>query len=136
MCKKALFLTALFFVAINSFSYASPLPRGQMTTRQRSFLSRGGSVLTVDSEKSSNNTSSTVNNSTLFAFTEQPITSSEKAGTDLPANNKALKVLFLSADTGGGHRASAESLANQVSSQSWGYPNAKVNNSWKPLFDS
>jgi len=27
---------------------------------------------------------------------------------------KKLKVLFLSADTGGGHRASAESLANQV----------------------
>lgn len=27
---------------------------------------------------------------------------------------KGLKILFLSADTGGGHRASAESLANQV----------------------
>ena len=30
------------------------------------------------------------------------------------AGEKKLKVLFLSADTGGGHRASAESLANQV----------------------
>ncbi len=29
-------------------------------------------------------------------------------------NKRALKVLFLSADTGGGHRDSAESLANQV----------------------
>ena len=29
-------------------------------------------------------------------------------------HNRPLRVLFLSADTGGGHRASAESLANQV----------------------
>lgn len=28
--------------------------------------------------------------------------------------NRPLRVLFLSADTGGGHRASAESLAKQV----------------------
>lgn len=33
------------------------------------------------------------------------------------ANAKPMKVLFLSSDTGGGHRASAESLAKQVSSQ-------------------
>lgn len=31
------------------------------------------------------------------------------------SNRGPLKVLFLSADTGGGHRASAESLAAQVS---------------------
>ena len=30
-----------------------------------------------------------------------------------PSHNTALKVLFLSSDTGGGHRASSESLANQ-----------------------
>jgi hypothetical protein len=29
-------------------------------------------------------------------------------------SNRALRVLFLSADTGGGHRASAEALAKQV----------------------
>lgn len=33
------------------------------------------------------------------------------------AHAKPMKVLFLSSDTGGGHRASAESLAKQVSSQ-------------------
>ena len=31
------------------------------------------------------------------------------------SNGRALRVLFLSADTGGGHRASAEALARQVS---------------------
>jgi hypothetical protein len=31
--------------------------------------------------------------------------------------DKPMKVLFLSSDTGGGHRASAESLAKQVSTQ-------------------
>jgi hypothetical protein len=34
-------------------------------------------------------------------------------------NRGPLKVLFLSADTGGGHRASAESLAAQVSFLNW-----------------
>lgn len=45
--------------------------------------------------------------STADASTREPLASS------LGSNSKALKVLFLSSDTGGGHRASAESLAKQ-----------------------
>lgn len=39
---------------------------------------------------------------------------SEKA-VSIERSNGPLKILFLSSDTGGGHRASAEALANQVS---------------------
>lgn len=38
---------------------------------------------------------------------------SDKPLRAVPKNNGPLKILFLSSDTGGGHRASAEALANQ-----------------------
>lgn len=38
---------------------------------------------------------------------------SDKPLRSLPKKNGPLKILFLSSDTGGGHRASAEALANQ-----------------------
>jgi hypothetical protein len=114
MRKKAIFLTTVLFVAINSFTHASTLPRDQLSTLKRPFATRGGSILAIDNEKLSNNTSSIVKNSTLFSYAAQT-RDSEKAGNgDVATGSKALKVLFLSADTGGGHRASAESLANQV----------------------
>ena len=40
-------------------------------------------------------------------------TSSSAGGASRPATRRGLKVLFLSSDTGGGHRASAESLGKQ-----------------------
>lgn len=42
------------------------------------------------------------------------MTSLTKDVFQISFQKRKLKVLFLSADTGGGHRASAESLANQV----------------------
>lgn len=43
----------------------------------------------------------------------RPMTSSSHAPLPTPTTSTGLKILFLSSDTGGGHRASAESLANQ-----------------------
>ena len=70
----------------------------------------------MQQEQTSNSTvqatvtvSSQHNETTAFRY------SAEEVDVCPPVVSKGLKVLFLSADTGGGHRASAESLANQVS---------------------
>jgi hypothetical protein len=115
-CKAAIFLTTLLFISIDSFTQASTPSRSQLNSLKAQFATRGGSVVAVENAQSSNHTSGSVNNSTLFSF--KPADSTERIDTNdnFVPGNKALKVLFLSADTGGGHRASAESLANQVRS--------------------
>jgi len=83
---------------------------------------RGGSI-DVEREQiqGSNSTLETVdtsncsNNTTAFQYHSQDLTLKEDENNEdvLKSTKRKLKVLFLSADTGGGHRASAESLANQ-----------------------
>jgi hypothetical protein len=52
---------------------------------------------------------------TAVAPARQQIASASDLATLMEASpKKAMRVLFLSADTGGGHRASAEALAKQV----------------------
>lgn len=65
-----------------------------------------------DSEKDALTTART-STSSSFIKTSSSVHSSKA----LPTKKRKLKVLFLSADTGGGHRASAESLANQFMKQ-------------------
>jgi len=68
------------------------------------FLTRGGSQLTKD------RSSGTKDSTKLHASdTASTVSLYEHASTE----SRPLRVLFLSADTGGGHRASAESLAKQ-----------------------
>lgn len=66
----------------------------------------------MNQDVATNNTGHIESNSTLFSYAA-PTTSVNNENNHVASNKKALKVLFLSADTGGGHRASAESLANQ-----------------------
>jgi hypothetical protein len=104
---------------------------------------RGGSVVTLEryngtldtfengtsSSSSSSSSSTTTTNaeekeeSSLVATTEEDVSSEMTVSnaTDAAAaaemntkGIKPMKVLFLSADTGGGHRASAQSLMHQV----------------------
>ena len=111
---------------------------------QRTFMSnalRGGSVVTLEryngtldtfengTSSSSSSSSTTTTNaeekeeSSLVATTEEDVSSEMTVSnaTDVAAaaemntkGIKPMKVLFLSADTGGGHRASAQSLMHQV----------------------
>lgn len=110
---------------------------------ERTFMSnalRGGSVVTLEryngtldtfenGTSSSSSTTTTTNaeekeESSLVATTEEDVSSemtvsnaTDAAAAAAEMNTKGIKpmkVLFLSADTGGGHRASAQSLMHQV----------------------
>jgi len=83
-----------------SFSLASKQCK---TCNENAFLARGGSQVRERS-------SATKESTKVYAVdTESTVSLYEHAS----AENRPLRVLFLSADTGGGHRASAESLAKQ-----------------------
>jgi len=95
---------------------------------------RGGSIF-VEQEHVSNNTSivhdTTLvpppsNETTAFRYSAQDVVDDHvdvaDPATDPVPSKKGLKILFLSADTGGGHRASAESLAKQFLKQ---YPGSE-----------
>jgi len=103
----------------NSFAHGSSLPRGQALN---SFAMRGGSLANAETTSDLNGTMTppfSMNETREFSEVDvscgEPIMEQENAELHVSENKgKPLKVLFLSADTGGGHRASAESLANQV----------------------
>lgn len=88
------------------------------SSRSAIHSSRGGSIYVAPQEASSNS-------STAVLFQHDNETTAFRYSADLEPDNhshvvpsqRGLKVLFLSADTGGGHRASAESLANQFLKQ-------------------
>jgi hypothetical protein len=131
-CNAAIFIFALCYVATIPHAQAKPLPRNSryipsLSHNLNLFFSsgRGGSI-TVETEQiqGSNSTLETTdtspcsNNTTAFQYHSlEAVTLDENNVDALTPDKKKLKVLFLSADTGGGHRASAESLANQVGSQ-------------------
>ena len=117
--KTAIFLASFLLSSTNVITLASPIPRRASASKLSSFVPRGGSVV-LENEATSNSTTTAMNETTAFSYTVPSISDSEKeSNIDVDDNagivdRRALKVLFLSADTGGGHRASAESLANQV----------------------
>ena len=55
---------------------------------------------------------------TVTSASEDSSRTGEEAPSPVERKKGPLKILFLSSDTGGGHRASAEALANQVSTSS------------------
>lgn len=61
--------------------------------------------VTVETEETDTTTTASTNTSTIVPEVAAP--------EDDPSLRKGIKVLFLSSDTGGGHRASAQSLAGQ-----------------------
>lgn len=130
MICMTVFLTALCFVATVPNVQARSLPRGRLpllSTGLKSILTkgRGGSVIVESANSQTSNSTVTVealdpsstclNETTAFEYHSPDVNLDDinihEASTP---GEKKLKVLFLSADTGGGHRASAESLASQV----------------------
>lgn len=71
----------------------------------------GGAAEWSGSDDSGDNNNN--NNSTTTASTTEEESRVPADSTTSTTNNRSLKVLFLSSDTGGGHRASATSLAQQ-----------------------
>jgi hypothetical protein len=132
-CNAAIFIFALCYVATIPHAQAKPLPRNSryipsLSHNLNLFFSsgRGGSITPVETEQiqGSNSTLETTdtspcsNNTTAFQYHSLEAVTLDENNVDASTpDKKKLKVLFLSADTGGGHRASAESLANQVGSQ-------------------
>lgn len=92
--------------------------------REGAFMSnaiRGGSVVTLERN---NGTLDTFENGTSIIHhavesdtldvTDKAVTMEPSVSNSTTLGTKPMKVLFLSADTGGGHRASAQSLMHQV----------------------
>ncbi|GFH48776.1 hypothetical protein CTEN210_05252 [Chaetoceros tenuissimus] len=107
--KRSIFVTAIIILFSVSAIVAEILPRADTYTSPHKYalVQRGGSVIVQDESGMSSN--STLDSTASFELS----TSNDSNDIDVTMEKKGLKVLFLSADTGGGHRASAESLAKQ-----------------------
>lgn len=127
--QTVIFLTLLFAFAnclacIQAGSFPQPGNHHRAPKRFGSFFlhknspaiqSRGGSIF-VEHEQISNSTTTFHRHDTLVPPQNNETTAFRYSANveEISPCKKGLKILFLSADTGGGHRASAESLANQV----------------------
>mmetsp|Transcript_2612 Transcript_2612/g.3031 ORF Transcript_2612/g.3031 Transcript_2612/m.3031 type:complete len:556 (-) Transcript_2612:381-2048(-) len=118
-CTKSLILiSCLGIVLLTRNQYVTPFlaaaVQGSHSTQQKHTLSLSSiteSSSTLLSTSSLSSSQSSTSSENKDDETEPPVENSE--GSSSSRKNGPLKVLFLSADTGGGHRASAESLASQ-----------------------
>jgi 1,2-diacylglycerol 3-beta-galactosyltransferase len=92
-------------------------PRGGSNTSFRQISGPPSATSTSVSAPADDGAEEIANNICTDETPSRPIplqaTNEAVTSAKMPKNQGALKVLFLSADTGGGHRASAESLAKQ-----------------------
>lgn len=98
--KRSIFATATLILFSISAIVAEILPRADTLTSPHKYarVQRGGSVIVQDESGISSN--STLDSTASFELS----TSNDSNDIDVTMEKKGLKVLFLSADTGGGHR--------------------------------
>lgn len=98
--KRSIFVTAIIILSSISAIVAEISPRSDTLTSLHKYahVQRGGSVIVQDESGMSSN--STLDTTASFELS----TSNDSNDIDIPMKKKGLKVLFLSADTGGGHR--------------------------------